>query len=331
MVTIRDIAKACRRSTATVDRVLNNRPGVSESTRRAILKAAAAMKYARTLPAHLTLDFVLPSVGGFMRGLAEHIERGSSDPEADRDIRIHFVDYDSPEKIADLLDGLRGKSAGVGLVALDHILIRESLKALIDANVPVITLLTDISSLPHQGYIGIDNRLAGRLAGHLMGRFLPNESRNIAIFTGSRAYRGHEEREMGFRSILRESFPHLQIRYAQEIGESDQAGFEVTKGILSSDGEVAGFYNIGAGTNGIARALQSVPTDHKPVFVAHDLSVDTRPHLLSGALDALIDQNAESTAQRAIARLLAAVNQQMLGVSEVIDSRIIFRENIPQR
>ncbi|ESQ86715.1 hypothetical protein ABAC460_22575 [Asticcacaulis sp. AC460] len=41
MVTIADIARATRHSTATVDRVLNNRPGVREDTLQAILKAAA--------------------------------------------------------------------------------------------------------------------------------------------------------------------------------------------------------------------------------------------------------------------------------------------------
>lgn len=331
MITIRDIAKATGRSTATVDRVLNNRPGVREPTRRAILKAAAALKYTRSLPAELSLDFVFPSVGGFMRGLAERIQHENTKPDCLRQIKVHSVDYASPERLVSLLASLRGRSAGVGLVALDQILIREALSGLIERNIPVVTLLTDISSLPHQGYVGIDNRLAGRLAGHLIGKFLPVEAATIALYTGSRAYRGHEEREMGFRSVIRENFPHLRILYAQEIGESDQAGFEITQGLLQSDPGIAGIYNIGAGTDGIARALQNLHSAKKPVFIAHDLSVDTRQHLLSGALDAIIDQNAELTAQRAISRLLAAADQQMLGVCDVIDSRIIFMENIPQK
>lgn len=330
MVTISDIAKATRHSTATVDRVLNNRPGVRETTRQTILKAAADLKYARALPATLTFDFVLPSTGGFMRMLAEYINRLALDSDVGRQVNLHFVNYDAPEALVDLLETFHGSSAGVGLVALDHILIREALKGLIRKNVPVVTLLTDISSLPHQGYIGTDNRLAGRLAGHLIGKFLSGRKGKAAIFTGSRAYRGHEEREMGFRSIMREHFPNLHVLDALEIGESESAALAATKELLASHPDLAAIYNIGAGTGGIAQALRDVPEASKPVLVAHDLSADTRRHLLSGAIDVILDQNAELTAKRAVTRLKSAVDNQMLGVCEVMDSRIIFKDNIPQ-
>jgi len=331
MVTISDIARVTRLSTATVDRVLNNRPGVREETRQHILKVAAELKYARAMPAALPFDIILPGAGGFMRLLAEQVGRIAGEDFAGRKVNIHFVNYNAPEELVGLLDRFRHESAGVGLVALDHILIREALKGLIRRNVPVITLLTDISSLPHQGYIGTDNRLGGRLAGHLIGKFLPRSPAKVAIFKGSAAYRGHEEREMGFRSIIRENFPHLHIMEALEIGESEQSGHDLTAAMLETAPDVAGLYNIGAGTGGIVRALQALSPERKPVFVAHDLSRDTRTHLLSGMVDAIIDQNAELTARRAIDRLREAAEERMLGVCEVMDSRIIFRDNIPQR
>ncbi len=326
MATIRDIAKATRHSTATVDRVLNNRPGVRDATRQAILKAAADLNYGRAPALDLAFDIVLPNAGGFMRDLASHMTALATD----RPVRVHFVNYDAPEEIVHRLDALGLKSAGIALVALDHILIREALKSLIQRNTPVVTLLTDISSLPHQGYIGIDNRLAGRLAGHLIGRFLPRTRSQIALFTGSNAYRGHEEREMGFRGMIRENFPHLHILEALEIAESDDAGYDTTRRLLETEPPLAAIYNIGAGSDGIARAISGRDPATKPVFIAHDLSPDTRRHLLSGAIDALIDQNAALTAQRALARLQAAAGHHMLGVCDVMDSRIIFRDNIPR-
>jgi LacI family transcriptional regulator len=331
MTTILDIAKATRHSTATVDRVLNSRPGVRESTRQVILKAAAEMRYARLPPPSLTFDFVLPSLGGFIRNLAQHILRIAEGGDLGRSVNVHFVNYDAPEELVELLNKLHDQSAGVGLVALDHSLIREALSGLIRRNVPVVTLLTDISSLPHQGYIGADNRLAGRLAGHLIGRFLGGKIGKVAIFTGSRAYRGHEEREMGFRSIVRENFSALYILDALEIGESDQSGYGLMKELLKNEPDLAAVYNIGAGTQGIAQALQEVPPDKKPVLIAHDLSADTRTYLLSGAIDVIIDQHADLTADRALARLKSAVDLQMLGVCGVMDSRIVLRDNIPQK
>lgn len=43
--TIKDIAAACHVSAGTVDRALNNRPGISERTRKKVLAAAAEMNY----------------------------------------------------------------------------------------------------------------------------------------------------------------------------------------------------------------------------------------------------------------------------------------------
>ena len=134
---------------------------------------------------------------------------------------------------------------------------------------------------------------------------------------------------MGFRSVIRENFPHLQVIDALEIGESEPAAFETTRRLMTDGTDLAAIYNIGAGSSGIARALEGIPVDRKPVFVAHDLSFDTRRHLLTGTIDAVLDQNAGLTADHSLARLHAAVNQQMLGVCEVMDSRIIFRDNIP--
>ncbi len=44
-VTIKDIAKHCGVSSGTVDRALNNRPGIKEKTKQKVLKAAKELKY----------------------------------------------------------------------------------------------------------------------------------------------------------------------------------------------------------------------------------------------------------------------------------------------
>ena len=42
------------------------------------------------------------------------------------------------------------------------------------------TLVSDISHVGRVNYVGIDNRAAGRLAGYLIGRFLPGASGKVA-------------------------------------------------------------------------------------------------------------------------------------------------------
>ena len=45
MATIKEIAKACHVSVATVSNILNKKPGASEATRELVLKTAKEMDY----------------------------------------------------------------------------------------------------------------------------------------------------------------------------------------------------------------------------------------------------------------------------------------------
>ena len=45
MATIKEIAKACKVSVATVSNILNEKPGASEATRELVLKTVEKMEY----------------------------------------------------------------------------------------------------------------------------------------------------------------------------------------------------------------------------------------------------------------------------------------------
>src|SRR5690606_41278648 len=75
------------------------------------------------------------------------------------------------------------------------------------------------TTLFRSAYVGLDNRAAGRTAGLLLGRFIGPRTGKVAMIAGSRHYRGHEEREMGFHHILdrkstRLNSSHVKITYA---------------------------------------------------------------------------------------------------------------------
>ncbi|PMZ24099.1 LacI family transcriptional regulator, partial [Pseudomonas sp. FW306-02-F04-BA] len=90
---------------------------------------------------------------------------------------------------------------------------------LVEAGIRLVTLVSDVPAAPRSAYVGIDNRVAGRTAALLMGRFLGGRTGHLAMMVGSRSYRGHEEREMGFRSVLSEEFPHLTVSSAVDIND----------------------------------------------------------------------------------------------------------------
>ncbi|WP_205625055.1 LacI family DNA-binding transcriptional regulator [Geminicoccus roseus] len=336
--TLADVAREAGVSTATVDRVINEREGVRARTRERVMGAALRLGYLGGASDQLSampplgqvhLDFVLP--GGpntFINNLAALVdELGRRHPQAA--VRLHRIDGFDPEALARKLEELAGSSQGVALIGLDHPAVREAVRSLGTAGVPVVTLVSDISHVPRVGYVGIDNRAAGRLAGYLMARLHGRAHGKIALFAGSLAYRGHEEREMGFRHILAEEFPQIEIVERGESRDDFQRTYAEVKEVLRRVPDLAGIYNIGAGNRGIAMALEEAGRARSVLFIGHEVTEHTRRFLLSGTMDAAIDQYPRVEAREAIARLVAAAGGDTAFTSYMVRMQAVFRENIP--
>jgi len=334
-VTISAIAREAGVSTATVDRVVNGRNGVRAQTRELVMGVAARLGYAfAASSAPVTLDFVLPGgTNTYLNLLADALEQAADLPIPAR-VRLHRIEGFNPVALSAALQSLHQDSQGVGLVALDHPTVREAVRDLAAAQIPILTMVSDISNVPRIGYIGIDNRASGRLAGHLLGSFIrgPGCRRKVALFAGSLSYRGHEEREMGFRRILAEDFPDLDIVQLQESLDDFERSYAETKLLLQAHPDLAGIYNIGAGNRGIARALEESGRAGEIVFIGHELTEYTRRFLLSRVMDAVIDQHPKLEAREAVHALAKAARGQPIDPAALeIGVQVIFRENIPPR
>lgn len=334
--TVVDLAREAGVSTATVDRVLNNRQGVKTRTRDHVLSVAERLGYidepVATLrtPERVTLDIVIPNgTNTFLGLLRDHFDAVSRHRDDVR-IRIHAFDGFDPDALGSTLDGLRGQTKGVAVVALDHPAVREAIRGLASTGVPVVTLVSDISQVPRLGYVGIDNRAAGRLAGHLLSRFMGLGPRKVALFAGSLSYRGHEEREMGFRHLVAAEAPDTDVVEFREVRDDTERAYRDAKALLERHGDLAGIYNIGGGNRGIARALEECGHAGSVVFIGHELTVHTRRFLVSGTMAAVIDQNPRVEARDAVELLVRAVRNQPTPPIPPVRIQAIFRENLPE-
>lgn len=336
--TIVEIARAAGVSTATVDRTLNNRAGVRGHTRERVISVAERLGYLpeRTSsggvrPASIaTLDFILPGgTNTFLKMLAAHLEAMGATRRHEATVCVHVIEGLNPDALAAKLTELRTETDGIGVIALDHPIVREAIRSVAAGGVPVLTMVSDISNVPRIGYVGIDNRAAGRLAGHLLGRFVRPGGRQVALFAGSLSYRGHEEREMGFRHILAEEYAHLQVVEFREVREDTERAWREAKALLATYDNLAGIYNIGSGNRGIARALEEARRAGDVVFICHEVTEHTRRFLLSGTVDAVIDQNPRVEARDALDWLIEAAAGRPHPNLPAIRIQAVFKENIP--
>ena len=308
-------------------------------TRRRVLGVADRLGYLPdTAQAHASialsvprLDFLLPGgSNSFLGVLAAHLRDSARARKSVADVRIHLIEGFNPDALAAALRELGPQSRGLGIVGIDHPTVREAIRQVVLAGTPVLTMVSDIANVPRLGYVGIDNRAAGRLAGHLVGRFVAPDRKEVALFAGSMSYRGHEEREAGFRHVLAEMSRQVRIVDLREIKDDTERSYVETRQLLERHPGLGAIYNIGAGNRGIAQALEESGRASDVVFVGHELTEHTRRFLLSGTMDAVIDQNPRVEVRDAIDRLLAAVGNQAQPELPQIRIQALFRENIPE-
>jgi LacI family transcriptional regulator len=336
---ISDVARLAGVSTATVDRVLNRRPGVRAVTVQRVLKAAVELDYIFDVEQHQTLGqkpmrllFLLPAGTNQFLGMLGRLIATSQEQLASLNVRarVEFIKSFNPELLARHLGEGARNADGIAFMALEHPAVREAVNSLAERGVPTVTLISDIANTRRTAYVGLDNRSAGRTAGYLIARFIGPRPAKVAMIAGSLSYRAHEEREMGFLHLFDEMFPQIKVVGLREGHDDEAKNYRQTKMLLAQHPDLAGIYNIGGGAEGIAKALKESGRDQQVVFIGHGLTPDTRALLIDGTMDAVITQNPQNALLSCVSIFSnIRVGQQPLAGIEPPRSEIIFRENIP--
>ena len=336
---VTDVARLAGVSTATVDRVLNQRAGVRAATAHKVLKVAADIRYLPeaaiydTLrPKPMQLVFLLPAgTNRFFGMVGDYIAFAEEQFQPfNVKCRCHFIEGFNPAVLAERLLHHGRRADGVAFMALEHPSVREAVNTLAAEGVAVLTLISDISNSMRAAYVGLDNRSAGRTAGLLLGRFIGGRPGKVGLVAGSLSYRGHEEREIGFKHILEEMFPGLQAVGLREGHDDADTNHRQVRGLLAQHPDLVGIYNTGGASDGVARALKEAGADGRTVFIGHGLTPDTRALLLDGTMDAVINQHPQNLVQNSV-RIFANLRERrpaLLGV-EAVRISVILKENLP--
>ncbi len=337
--TLEDVAREAGVSLATVDRVINRRPGVRAKTVARVEAAISRLSYrpdpvAARLARNRTFRFcfVLPRGSNTFMGLLEEQVRHTADwlaaQRAYTDI-VH-VDVFDPEALARTLDELGGRYDGVATIALDHPRVRAAIDELTARGVAVVTLVSDAPTSRRVHYAGIDNTAAGRTAGTLMGRFLAGKRGRVGVIAGSLALRDHAERHFGFAQVIGTEYPGLTVMPVREGRDDREQTLAITRAFLAEAPDLVGLYSIGAGNRGIGAALEESGRAGEIVFIGHDLTPFTRRFLVRGVMDAVINQDAGHEARSAARVLMARCEgEAIVADQERIRIDIFIRDNLP--
>jgi LacI family transcriptional regulator len=338
--TVHDIADAAGVSLATVDRVLNRRPGVRHVTREKVETAIRELGYTRDVAAAnlakgrtYPLVFILPaSDNSFMHGLNGEIRQAILRSAAERtDIRTVEVSAFDPAALVAVLEELsREKPCGIAMVATDAPEVRATVDRLVHAGFPIVTLVSDLTGSMRHHYAGVDNIAAGRTAARLLGRFLGPRKGEIAVLAGSMLVRDHRERLEGFTAVMAEEFPDLAILPVLEGRDDPEIAHMLVADALARNAGIVGIYSLGAGNRGLIRALKEKAVDRTLTVIAHELTTYTRAALIDNTIDAILNQDAGHEVRSAIRVLKAkADGLPVIDAQERIRLDIFLKDNLP--
>jgi len=333
------VAKAAQVSTATVDRVLNNRSGVREATRTRVLRAAEMLGYLQQHEISPVLSnkpgkliFLLPSgTNPYLLQLADLIQSGDCVP-APFNIRCecHFVKGFDPTALTEAIHDHGSRGDGIAMMGIEHPIVREAINETNKNGTPIVTIVSDVSHCDRAAFVGLDNRAAGRSAAYLLTRFITQQEGEVALIAGSLSYLAHNEREMGFLSLMQESFPKLRVIGVREGHDDFEENYQLTVSLLEQHPKLVGIYNIGGSSGGVASALREKGKSDSVVFIGHGLSNDTRSLLIDGTMDVVISQDPVTLVHN-VCHIFSNIRNGLQAEENVSETamRIIFRENIP--
>jgi len=310
---IRDIALQAGLSEATVDRVLNGRGGVRAGTVREVHQAVADLGRQQTQlrlgGRTFLIDLVVQAPQRFSTAVRTALEAvlPSLRPAVLR-ARFHLREDDSVPELVAALDRIAARgSHGVLLKAPDLPEVAEAAGRLVRAGIPVVTVETDVPASRRLAYVGVDNRAAGATAAYLITQWLGADPSGVLVMRSSDAFRGEDEREMGFRATLRGSAPRRAQVDVLDDGHDETLRTRVADALRAHPTLCAVYcmYSKGGGAAAVAEAFDAAERTCR-AFVVHDLNPDHLALLRSGRISAVLHHDLEQDLRLACQVVLQA-------------------------
>lgn len=329
---IKQIAFAADLSTATVDRVLNNRPGVRVKTRQKVAEAIEALRSASVSEGapdirDLRLGFVLNSSELVVAGYKALIPRMSAKLGLKFEPKILDIPPEDTERRATEIGRMASDLDGIILAARTSEAVVDQINAVVDMGVEVVCVSTDFPGTRRLCYVGMDQVVAGRLAARLIALGGDGEGKTIALHIG-RSWRSEGEREIGFRSTLRDlSFQGRIVEMLTSSGTSQEAE-ELLRNMFENGHHIDAVYSPSSGVLGLARAVADMPGDKRTFVIGHEVFGSLKEMLLQGLIGAQIATDHHRVLDEALQMIQRRKAGAHVPSSIFLPAHVVMKENV---
>lgn len=313
---VKEIARRANVAIATVDRVIHNRPGVSEKTREKINKIIAEIKYQPNLLASrlasgkiITLAVLIPSVTeetDFWEAPLRGIQRAEANIKQ-YGITVELFFFDLRDARSFVTQANRILASAVDGIVVAPAFVNEAQTFAIacqQTGTPYVFIDSNLPDQPGLSYIGPPLFESGYLAGKLCTYALRTTSKvlmvNIAAALDSYTY---QQIEAGFRAYFtdqQKDYPILRL----DIHQTDYLSVaRHLQQLFNTDSTIDAIFVSNSRAFTVARFLESGQLPQKPLLIGYDFVTENTRYLASGVIDFLICHQPEDQGYRSIMAL----------------------------
>lgn len=301
-ITMKQIAELANVSRGTVDKVLNDRPGVKAETKEKILLIAKELNYQPNFlgkalvqskePTKLGV-ILTPDYNPFIQATIKGIHQASEEFSAfGITIDVKMLTSLEPAELVSLLNEMENDGySGIAVFPLDDTQVKNKINQLVDKGIVIMTFNSQIDGIRDLCFLGQDHIQGGTTAGGLMGHML-SESADIGVIISSHHLSCHQCRLKGFQQKLASKYPALHIVDIQENQDRKEEAFKYTLEYCNRYPNLKGIYITGGGVGGVGAALDIAGKAGEIKVICHDMVPDTITLLKNGTVDFAISQNA---------------------------------------
>ncbi|MGE5581882.1 MAG: substrate-binding domain-containing protein [Bacillota bacterium] len=295
-VTAVDIAKKLNISRITVDRVLNNRGGVSEKTAQRVLETVKELGYTPNRAAkHLAkktqccigVSYTLPK--WFKGQIDLGIEKAFSEL---KDFGAKVIVRDAPHTVEGQIAQIKEMLPEIDALAVEPwipALFSGFIDELVDGGLPVATFNVDVPSSKRLFYIGCNYIEAGRLCGEIIRKMVTGAGK-VAMITAKESLTHLEQRIIGFREVLSGS-ADLKIIGPFKINEADREGsVNQIKEIIAENPDLAAIYHLCSSVDLSGIALKESGKSGLVKLIGHDVNDEYYKLILEDVIQAVVCQ-----------------------------------------
>lgn len=336
-ITLKQIAEMAGVHKSTVDKVIHNRPGVSDAKRQQIRKLldeygyesnplAKALNYQKKKMAIAVVLPVVDALADLKRGM-ELVRQDFN--SFNFEIQYYEIPFPDANAQAKCLRQLCSQGiSGVVVSPIEAPAVAEALRALHAAQIPVVTVNSDLADVPLLCSVGQDDVQSAQVAARLAGLLLGGKG-SLGIIS-SHAMRGVIQRRQAFESYLPRCWQGVRIAGIEEIQETAEAAYQGAAALLNRCPDIHALFITCGCVPDICRAVQDKGLSGKLAVICYEKYPAIKELVHNGQVACTISGDLVTQGRLAMRLLFEYIiyDRKPEHTSIFIRNEILFRENI---